>query len=220
LDSLNAHEGFDPMIAQDSPLWFSVVVGMRFARMVLVVPLVEELFWRGFLMRFLLTEDGRFEKVAFGTHALEGVLDRHPRRDADSQHGGLPRRVRLGIADVFRGRAHEKPRRLRVHARCRQSGARALRHENAAMGLLVGDQAAFLLPQFELRQFLHARLNNCGRRLMLARRRFPRKPESAGTQDRSARGGRSRVTPQRAARVACEPTVTCPAMPTCAAMTT
>jgi CAAX prenyl protease-like protein len=62
-------EGFDPMIAQDSPLWFSTVVGFRFARMVLVVPLVEELFWRGFLMRFLLTEDGRFEKIAFGTHA-------------------------------------------------------------------------------------------------------------------------------------------------------
>jgi hypothetical protein len=62
-------EGFDPMIAKDSPLWFGVVVGMRFARMVLVVPFVEELFWRGFLMRFLLTEDGRFERIAFGTHA-------------------------------------------------------------------------------------------------------------------------------------------------------
>ena len=61
-------KGFDPMIAQDSALWFSLVVGMRFARMVLVVPLVEELFWRGFLMRYLLTEDGRFERIAFGTH--------------------------------------------------------------------------------------------------------------------------------------------------------
>lgn len=62
-------KGFDPMIAKESALWFSVVVGMRFARMVLVVPFVEELFWRGFLMRFLLAEDGRFEKIAFGTHA-------------------------------------------------------------------------------------------------------------------------------------------------------
>jgi CAAX prenyl protease-like protein len=61
-------EGFDPLIAQDSPLWFSFVVGMRFVRMVLVVPLVEELFWRGFLMRFLLTDDGRFERIPFGTH--------------------------------------------------------------------------------------------------------------------------------------------------------
>lgn len=61
-------KGFDPTIAQDSPLRFSLVVGMRFARMVLVVPFVEELFWRGFLMRYLMTEDGRFERVAFGIH--------------------------------------------------------------------------------------------------------------------------------------------------------
>jgi len=62
-------KGFDPMIAQHSPLWFGVVLGFRFARMALVVPLVEELFWRGFLMRYLLAEDGRFEKIPFGTHA-------------------------------------------------------------------------------------------------------------------------------------------------------
>ena len=61
-------DGFDPMIAKDSTLWFSSVVAMRFVRMVLVVPFVEELFWRGFLMRFLLTDDGRFERIAFGTH--------------------------------------------------------------------------------------------------------------------------------------------------------
>lgn len=62
-------EGFDPTIAQGSPLWYALVVGMRFARMVLVVPFVEEIFWRGFLMRFLLAEDGRFERIPFGTHA-------------------------------------------------------------------------------------------------------------------------------------------------------
>ncbi|MCB1279095.1 CAAX prenyl protease-related protein [Prosthecobacter sp.] len=62
------NEGFDPTIAKDSSWLFGAVVVMRFARMVLVVPFVEELFWRGFLMRFLLTEDGRFERVAFGTH--------------------------------------------------------------------------------------------------------------------------------------------------------
>ncbi len=68
LGMVERKEGFDPMIAKDSLLWFSVVVGLRFARMVLVVPFIEELFWRGFLMRFLLTEDGRFERIAFGTH--------------------------------------------------------------------------------------------------------------------------------------------------------
>lgn len=62
-------KGFDPMVAKDSPFWLTVVVGLRFARMVLVVPFVEEIFWRSFLMRFLLAEDGRFERVPFGTHS-------------------------------------------------------------------------------------------------------------------------------------------------------
>lgn len=61
-------EGFDPTLANDSPLWYGLVVGMRFVRMVLVVPLLEEVFWRSFLMRYLLTEDGEFQRVAFGTH--------------------------------------------------------------------------------------------------------------------------------------------------------
>lgn len=61
-------KGFDPTLAQGSPPWYGVVVGLRFARMVLVVPFVEEVFWRGFLMRFLATEDGRFQRVPFGTH--------------------------------------------------------------------------------------------------------------------------------------------------------
>lgn len=61
-------EGFDPTIAKDSTLWFGAVVAMRFARMVLVVPFVEEVFWRGFLMRFLQTEDGQFQRIPFGTH--------------------------------------------------------------------------------------------------------------------------------------------------------
>ena len=38
---------------------------MRFVRLVLVVPLVEEIFWRGFLLRYLIAE--RFETVPFGT---------------------------------------------------------------------------------------------------------------------------------------------------------
>lgn len=62
-------KGFDPTVAEGSPLWYTLAVGLRFARMVLVVPLVEEIFWRSFLMRFLLTEDGQFERVPFGTHS-------------------------------------------------------------------------------------------------------------------------------------------------------
>jgi CAAX prenyl protease-like protein len=42
----------------------SVFLAARFAGLVLVVPLIEELFWRSFLMRWLI--DPEFEKVPIG----------------------------------------------------------------------------------------------------------------------------------------------------------
>lgn len=49
-------DGFDPgaLFGGDGAgAAYALVVGMRFLRLVIVVPLVEEIFWRGFLMRFL-----------------------------------------------------------------------------------------------------------------------------------------------------------------------
>jgi CAAX prenyl protease-like protein len=43
------------------------VLGWRTARAVLIVPVVEELFWRGWLMRWLINTD--FRKVPLGTYA-------------------------------------------------------------------------------------------------------------------------------------------------------
>lgn len=46
-------KGFDPDIWKDNPAaWWSTVL-MRFVRMAVCVPFVEELFWRGFLWRTL-----------------------------------------------------------------------------------------------------------------------------------------------------------------------
>jgi CAAX prenyl protease-like protein len=59
--------GFDPTVLEASQ-WQWVAVGMRFVRMVVVVPLVEEIFWRGFLMRFLAAEGEAWTRVPFGTH--------------------------------------------------------------------------------------------------------------------------------------------------------
>ena len=58
-------EGFNPDVFAASPAlyWFTVI--MRFLRLVVVVPLVEEIFWRGFLMRVIIRED--FTSVPFGT---------------------------------------------------------------------------------------------------------------------------------------------------------
>jgi CAAX prenyl protease-like protein len=57
--------GFNPDAFAGHPLLYWTTVAMRFIRLALVVPLVEEIFWRGFLLRFLIDED--FERVPFGT---------------------------------------------------------------------------------------------------------------------------------------------------------
>ncbi len=60
-------EGFDPsFIKNHSQMWFVVAVFFRFLRMVVVVALIEEIFWRGFLMRYLVDMDGDYWQVPFG----------------------------------------------------------------------------------------------------------------------------------------------------------
>lgn len=57
--------GFDPEVfGKGSGLYWATVI-LRFVRLVVVVPLVEEIFWRGFLLRYLVHE--RFTAVAVGT---------------------------------------------------------------------------------------------------------------------------------------------------------
>jgi len=58
-------KGFNPGVF-DNPLayWSSLI--MRFIRAVVVIALMEEIFWRGFLMRYLLNMDGDYWKVPFG----------------------------------------------------------------------------------------------------------------------------------------------------------
>jgi CAAX prenyl protease-like protein len=57
--------GFDPeLFGKGTPLYWATV-GMRFLRLVVVVPLVEEIFWRGFLLRYLI--DQKFTAIAVGT---------------------------------------------------------------------------------------------------------------------------------------------------------
>ena len=60
-------EGFNPGVFDGGAYWASFL--FRFLRAVVVVALVEEIFWRGFLMRFLLKMDGDYWKVPFGKPA-------------------------------------------------------------------------------------------------------------------------------------------------------
>jgi uncharacterized protein len=56
--------GFEPHFfgTQGWPYWLNL--GTRFVRLVIVVPLLEEIFWRGFLLRYLIGEN--FTQVPFG----------------------------------------------------------------------------------------------------------------------------------------------------------
>ena len=57
--------GFNPDTFSASPALYWTAVALRFARLVVVVPFMEEIFWRGFLLRFLVDED--FERIPFGS---------------------------------------------------------------------------------------------------------------------------------------------------------
>ncbi|MEO6740042.1 MAG: CAAX prenyl protease-related protein [Chthoniobacteraceae bacterium] len=65
-------DGFEPhfFAASGWPYWTNLT--LRLLRMVIIVPFVEELFWRGFLLRFLVRED--FADVPFGTFTWRSFL--------------------------------------------------------------------------------------------------------------------------------------------------
>jgi CAAX prenyl protease-like protein len=64
--------GFDPAFfgAGAGPYYLNLCC--RFVRLVIIVPLVEEIFWRGFLLRWLIDAD--FLKVPFGTFQWKSFI--------------------------------------------------------------------------------------------------------------------------------------------------
>jgi len=56
---------FNPTTFPPGSLAYWWRLAFRFLRIAVVVPFVEEIFWRGFLLRYLIKED--FESVPFGT---------------------------------------------------------------------------------------------------------------------------------------------------------
>ena len=65
-------DGFNPhFFAGDGPAYWVNLLA-RFFRMVVIVPLVEELFWRGFLLRYCVRDD--FQNVPVGTFTWTSFL--------------------------------------------------------------------------------------------------------------------------------------------------
>jgi CAAX prenyl protease-like protein len=58
-------DGYDPSIFRNPVAWWTVIL-LRFLRAVVVVALAEEIFWRGFLMRFVCDWEGDYWKQPFG----------------------------------------------------------------------------------------------------------------------------------------------------------
>jgi CAAX prenyl protease-like protein len=56
--------GFNPDIFSANPVLYWTEIVLRFVRLVVVVPFMEEIFWRGFLLRYLIDEE--FDRVPFG----------------------------------------------------------------------------------------------------------------------------------------------------------
>ncbi len=62
---LGTRVGFDPFSAIGSPLERLLFISVRLFGLVIMVPVMEELFWRSFLLRYLTDPD--FKKIPIGT---------------------------------------------------------------------------------------------------------------------------------------------------------
>lgn len=58
-------DGFDPGIFENPAAYWASLT-MRFIRAAVIVALVEEIFWRGFVMRFCMDWEGNYWKQPFG----------------------------------------------------------------------------------------------------------------------------------------------------------
>lgn len=61
---LGKREAFNPFIAVSNPSLRALFLAVRFYGLVLMVPVMEELFWRSFLLRYLTRPD--FDAIAVG----------------------------------------------------------------------------------------------------------------------------------------------------------
>lgn len=64
-------DGFDPHVFSGPAAFWSSLI-LRFVRAAIVVALIEEIFWRGFLMRFMADRDGSYWLQPFGHHTWSG----------------------------------------------------------------------------------------------------------------------------------------------------
>ncbi len=72
LQSKGRYSGFDPYFFGSSGPAFWLNISLRFLKLVVVVPIIEEIFWRNFLLRWMIDQD--FTRVPFGTFTWTSFL--------------------------------------------------------------------------------------------------------------------------------------------------
>ncbi len=127
-------DGFNPTLVRSAGL-YQTTVALRFVRLVIVVPLVEEIFWRGFLLRFLVKEDflslpfGAWTPLSFGVVTVGFMLEHHL--------PDWPAALVTGILyNLVAVRTRSLPACVLAHA-LTNALARPLRHAHPPVGLLV-----------------------------------------------------------------------------------
>lgn len=66
-------DGFDPGVFDHPAAWWATLI-MRFIRAAVLVAFVEEIFWRGFMMRFVMDWEGDYWKQSFGRASWRSFL--------------------------------------------------------------------------------------------------------------------------------------------------
>lgn len=69
--TFGSSQGFDPFIVSDNVTRY-LLIGFRIAGASIIVPIMEELFWRSWLLRYLISPD--FESVEIGRFTLSSFL--------------------------------------------------------------------------------------------------------------------------------------------------
>ena len=131
LPFLGKRGGFD--VDALAPAWRPVFIAARMLGLVVLVPLVEELFWRSFLMRWLIDPD--FHKVPVGHVTVAGGGDHvgHVRTGPSGMAAGADHGTALGVAAL----AHAIPGRLRGEPRHGQPRTGDLRDRHRRLEILV-----------------------------------------------------------------------------------
>ncbi|GAB4461782.1 MAG: CAAX prenyl protease-related protein [Armatimonadaceae bacterium] len=67
--ALGTRTGYNPLTEIPDPLWRNLFLGVRFYGLALLVPVMEEIFWRSFLLRYV-TDMDRWKTLPVGTFSV------------------------------------------------------------------------------------------------------------------------------------------------------